>query len=104
MSPEPTPGALKNTDQLIQVYTAEYTGRYRQIQADTHKYDFQISAIRAYVCHAQAQADEGKMNCHISVYVLVSSYKLSHISLFIQADTDMYEKDASAYSHVCVCI
>ena len=45
-----------NIDRLIQAYTAEYTGRYRQIQSNTSRYEFHIKAY-VTVCRAEIQAD-----------------------------------------------
>ncbi len=45
-----------NIDLLIQAYTAEYTGRHRQIQSYTSRYEFHIKSYVS-VCHAEIQAD-----------------------------------------------
>jgi hypothetical protein len=78
----------KNTDHLIQAYTAEYKGRYRQIQSDKSKYEFQI---RAYVtvCSAQImsqiQADTSK---HELQYQFICAWMQFHNSFCIQRDME----------------
>ncbi len=100
MSPEPDTGALKNTDQLIQAYTSEYTGSYNQIQANTCKYDFQIRA-HVTVCGAQIQANTGKNE--LPYQCMCACMKL-HIFLYIQTNTGIYEKAISTYLYLYICI
>jgi hypothetical protein len=70
--------AAANIDKLIQGYTAEYTGRDRQRQSNTRRYEFHIKSY-VTVCHAEIQADTDKRTAisdHMGMYEV--PYLLPH--------------------------
>ncbi len=77
-----------NIDQLIQEYTAEYTGRDRQRQADTSRYEFHIKSY-VTVCHAEIQADTDKVEL---LYQIIWACMHFHICFHIHADTIKYKQ------------
>ena len=95
--------AAANIDQLIQAYTAEHTGRDRQIQSYTSRYEFHIKSY-VTVCHAEIQADTDKKNCYIRSYGHVCSTISASTYNQIQPNTSKYKKPVNSYLHVCACI
>jgi hypothetical protein len=78
-----------NIDRLIQAYTSEYTGRYRQIQSNTSRYEFHIKSYVA-VCRAEIQADTDNRTAisdHMGMYAV--PYLLPHTSRYNQIQANI---------------
>ena len=95
--------AAANIDQLIQAYTAEYTGIYRQIQSYTSRYEFHIKSY-VTVTRAEIQADTDKKNCYIRSYGHVCRSISDSTYKQIQSNTSKSKKPVYSYLHVCACI